>query len=99
MVDQKEHQGTEGFQRRQFGGKPLLGCCKLCDFAAVHGFEKIVASWKVAVEGGVADAGSARDVVEARSCSIASENFSGNLKDALTVAGRVGARFAGGLGW
>jgi hypothetical protein len=76
-----------------------FGCRKLFDFAAVDGFDEVVASWEVAIEGGVADAGSACDVVEARSCSIAGENFLGYLKDALAVALRVGAGFAGRRGW
>jgi hypothetical protein len=53
----------------------------------------------VAIEGGVSDARPARDVVEARGCSIARENFLGYLKNALTVALRVGAGFAGRRGW
>ena len=47
----------------------------------------------------VRDVGSVGDVVEARTRAIASENLLGYLKDALTVAFRVGAGFAGGRGW
>ena len=99
VVDEEEHPGTERFKRRHGGGEALFGGGKLFDFAAVDGFDEIVAGWEVAIEGGVADAGSAGDVVEARSCSIAGENLPGYLKDALAVARRVGAGLAGGLGW
>jgi hypothetical protein len=77
----------------------LFGCRKLFDFAAVDGFDKVVAGWEVSIECGVTDAGSACDVVEARSCAIAGKNFLGYLKDALAVALRIGARFAGRRGW
>lgn len=39
----------------------LCGCRKLFAFVAVDGFDEIVASWEVAIESGVADAGSACD--------------------------------------
>ena len=99
MVDEEQHPGAERFKRRHGGGEALFGCGKFFDFAAVDGFDEVVASWKVAIEGGVADAGSACDFVEARSGAIACENLLGHLKDALAVALRVGAGFAGRRGW
>jgi hypothetical protein len=99
VVDGEKHPGAERFERWHGGGEALFGCGKLFDFAAVDGFDEGVARWEVAIEGGVADAGSACDVVEARSCSIAGENFLGYLKDALAVALRVGAGFAGRRVW
>jgi hypothetical protein len=51
--------------------------------------------WEVAIKGGITDAGSARDVVETRSRSIARKTFLGHLKDALAVALRVGAGLSG----
>jgi hypothetical protein len=53
----------------------------------------------MAIKGGVADAGSACDVVEARSGAVARESLLGHLKDAFSVALRVGARLAGRLRW
>jgi hypothetical protein len=53
----------------------------------------------VAVESGVAYAGSACDVVEACNCSIARESLLGDLKNAFAIALCVGTGFAGGLGW
>jgi hypothetical protein len=61
VVDEEQHPGAEGFERWHGGGKALFGCSKLFDFAAVCGFDEGVASWEVAIEGGVADAGSACD--------------------------------------
>src|SRR5580658_10163370 len=98
MVNEEKHPGPEGFERRQSGGEALFGCRKLFDFAAVDGFDEAVASGEVAIEGGVADAGSACDVVEARGCSVAGENFLSYLKNALAVALGVGAGFAGRRG-
>ena len=95
MVDEEKHPGAERCKRRHGGGEALFGCGKLFHFATVDSFDEGVASWEVTIEGGVADAGSAGDVVEARSCSIAGENLLGYLKDALAVALRVGAGFAG----
>ncbi len=80
------------------GGEALFGGGELFDFVAVDGFDEGVASWEVAIEGGVADAGPACDVVEAGVGAIAGENLLGYLKDALAVALRVGAGFAGGRG-
>ncbi len=99
VVDEEKHPGAEGFKRRHGGGEALFGGGKLFDFAAVDGFDEVVASWEVAIEGGVADAGSACDVVEAGGCAVAGEDLLGYLKDALAVALRVGAGLAGGRGW
>jgi hypothetical protein len=49
----------------------------------------------VAIKGGIADARSACDIVEARSGSIAGEDLLGYLKNALAVALRVSPGFAG----
>lgn len=99
MVDEEKHPGAKRFNRRHGVSEALFGCRKLFDFAAIDSFDEDVASWKVAIEGGIADAGSACDIVEARSRSIAGENFLSYLKDALAVALRVGAGFAGWRGW
>ena len=99
MIDEEKHPGAERFKWWQGRGEALLGCGKLFYFAPVDGFDQVVAGWEVAIEGGVTDAGSACDVVKARSCAIAGKNFLGYLKDALAVALRVGARFAGRQGW
>jgi len=95
VVDEEKHPGAERFKRRHGGGEALFGGGEFFDFAAVDGFDEVVASWEVAIEGGVADAGSACDVVEARSRSIAGENLLGYVKNALAVALRVGAGLAG----
>lgn len=71
VVDEEKHPGAKRFKRRHGGSEALFSCRKLFDFAAVDGFDEVVASWEVAIEGGVANARSACDVVEARSCSIA----------------------------
>jgi hypothetical protein len=94
MVDEEEHPSPECFQRRHDGSKALFGCGKLFYLETVDGLEEVVAGWEMAIEGGVADAGPACDVVEAGSCSIAGENFLGYFKDAFAVASRVGAGFA-----
>jgi len=99
MVDKEKHPRTECFKRRHGGSEALFGCSKLFDFAAVDGFDEVVACWEVAIEGGVADAGSACDVVETRSGSIAGEDILCYLKDAFAVALRVGAGFASSRGW
>jgi hypothetical protein len=99
VVDKEQHPGAEGFERRHGSGKPLLSGGEFFNFVAVDGFDEVVASWEVAIEGGVADAGSACDVVEARSSAIVGEDVLGYLKDALAVALRVGARSAGRRGW
>ena len=99
MVDEEKHPGAERFKRRHGGGEALFGCGELFDFAAEDSFDEGVASWEVAIEGGVADAGSACDVVEAGICSIAGENLLGYLKDALAVTLRIGAGFASRWGW
>ena len=53
----------------------------------------------MAIEGGVTDAGSACDVVEARSCAVAREDLLGYLKDTFAVALRIGAGFTGRRWW
>ena len=95
MVNEEKHPGAERFERRHGSGKALFGRRELFDFAAVNGSDKVIASWEVTIEGGVANAGSACDVIEARRSSIAGEDLLGHVKDALTVALRVGAGFAG----
>jgi len=97
VVDEEKHPRSQRFKRWHGSSEALFGCCKLFDLAAVDGFDEVIASGEVAIQGGVADARSACDVVEARSCSIARENLFGYLKDALTVALRVGAGSSGGL--
>ena len=57
VVDEEKHPGAERFKRRHRGGEALFGCSKFFDFAAIDGFDEVVARWKVAIEGGVADAG------------------------------------------
>ena len=99
MVDEEKHPGAERFKRRHGGSEALFRCGKLFNFAVVDGFDEGIASWEVAIEGGVADAGSACDVVEARSRAIAGENLLGYLKDALAVAFRIGAGFTGTRRW
>src|ERR1700678_2838616 len=99
VVDEEKHPRSQRFKRWHGSSEALFGCCKLFDLAAVDGFDEVIASGEVAIQGGVADARSACDVVEARSCSIARENLFGYLKDALTVALRVGAGFADRQAW
>ena len=94
MVDEEKHPGAERFEWRHGGSEALFGGGKFFDFAAVDGFDEGVTSWEVAIERGVADAGSASDVVKARGSAIAREDLLGYLKDALAVALRVGAGFA-----
>ena len=96
VVDKKQHPGAEGFERRHGGGEALLGGGKLFDFVAINGFDERVASREMAVEGAGAEAGSARNVIEARGCAIAGEDRFGYLKNALAVSLRIGARFADG---
>jgi len=99
-VDEEKHPGAESIEWRHGGSQALFRCRELFDFAAVDGCDEIVAGWEVPVECGIADARSACDVVEARSRSVAGENVFGHLKDALAVALRVSAGFAGrGRGW
>jgi hypothetical protein len=99
VVDEETHPGAEGFEGRHGGGEALFGCGELFDFAAVDGFDEGVASWEVAIEGAGAKAGSAYDVVEARSGAVACKGLLGYFEDALAVAEGVGARLADGRGW
>jgi hypothetical protein len=99
VVDEEKHPGAKRFKRGHGDREALFGSGKLFDFVAVDGSNKVIAGWEVAIEGGVADAGPACDVVEARSCAIAAEDFLGYLKDAFTIALRVGAGFACWRGW
>jgi hypothetical protein len=98
MIDEEKHPNAERFKWWQSSGETLLGCGKLFDFAAVDGFDEGVARWKMAIEGGVSDSGSACNVVKARSCPIASEDFLGYLKDAFAITLRIGAGLAGRRG-
>jgi hypothetical protein len=99
VVNEDKHPGAERLERRQGGGEALFGFRKLFDFAAVDGFDEGIASWEMAIEGARANAGSACDVVEARSRAITGEDVLGYFKDAFAVARRVGAGFAGRRGW
>ena len=99
VVDEEQHPGAEGFERRHGGGEALCGCGELFDFAAVDGFDESVAGGEVAIERAGADAGLAGDVVEAGGAAVAGEDVFGDLKDALAVALRVRAGLAGGRRW
>ena len=65
VVDEQQHPGAQGFERRHGGGEALLGCGQLFDFAAIDRFDQGVAGGEVAIERAGADAGLAGDVVEA----------------------------------
>lgn len=97
VVDEEKHPGTESFEGWQAGGEAQAGGGQFLDFATIHGLDEGVARWEVAIERAGADAGSACDVVEARGCAHAGEDLLSYLKDALSVALRVGAGFSGGL--
>jgi hypothetical protein len=79
MVDEEKHPGAKRFKWWQGGCEALFGGGEFFDFAAVDSFDEGVASWKVAIEGGVPDAGSARYVVEAGRCAITGEDILGYL--------------------
>jgi len=99
VVDEEKHPGAKRFKWRHGGSEALFGCGQLFDFVAVYSFDEVVASWEVAIEGGVADTGPACNVVEARRRAVAGENLFGHLKNALAIALRVGAGLAGRRGW
>ena len=99
VVDEEQHPGAEGFERRHGGGEALLGSGELFNFAAVNSFDEGVASWEVAIERAGADAGLAGDVVETGGGSVAGEDLFGDFKDALAVALSICAGLAGWLRW
>jgi hypothetical protein len=99
VVNEEQHPGAEGFERRHGGGEALLGGGEFFNFAAVDGFDKSVAGGKVAVERAGANTRLAGDIVEAGGGAVACEDRFRDFKDALAVALGVGARLAGGRRW
>jgi hypothetical protein len=51
VVDEEKHPGAKRFKRRRGDCEALFGCRKLFDFVKVEGFDEVVASGKVAIEG------------------------------------------------
>ncbi len=94
VVDEEEHPGAEGFERREGFGEFLSGGGEFFDFGAIDGFEEVLAGGEVAVEGAGADAGFFGDVVEACAGAEAGEGAVGDGEDAFAVAFGVGAALA-----
>src|SRR5580698_4853859 len=93
MVDEEKHPGAQCLNRRHGGSEALFGCSKPLDFVAVDGLDEIVTSREMAIESGVANTGSACDVVQTRRSAITGEGILGCLKDELAIALRVSAGF------
>jgi hypothetical protein len=96
VVDEEEHPGAEGFERREGFGEFLFRSGEFFDLGAIDGFEEVLAGGEVAVESAGADAGLFGDVVEAGAGAEAGEGAVGGGEDAFAVAFGVGAALAGG---
>ncbi len=50
VVNEEEHPGTEGFERRHVGREALARCREFFHFGTVDGFNQSVAGWKMTIE-------------------------------------------------
>jgi len=79
VVDEKQHPGAEGFERRHVGGEALLGGGEFFNFAAVDGSDEGIAGRKVAIERARTDACLASDIVKAGGSSVARKDLLGDF--------------------
>lgn|GEM_PF-6409543 len=94
VVDEEQHPGAQGFERRHRCCKALRSGGKFLNFAAIDGFDEGVARWKVPVQCPGTNLSPARNVVKARRRAIPREGLFGDFKDALAIMLRIGAEFA-----
>jgi NAD(P)-dependent dehydrogenase (short-subunit alcohol dehydrogenase family) len=94
VVDEHQHPGSEGLDRRQFSRKLSLRFGQPLDFADIDRGQQVIARGKVTVERARSDLCAFGDLVHAGFRATARKDLLRHLEDAFAVALRVGAWLA-----